>query len=68
MPGRSGPRVQVGLGIRDEAGSRELRERAEAASMYLEGIAALPRDDADLGRFEAELRTARQAGAGWSVR
>jgi sugar phosphate isomerase/epimerase len=31
--------------------------------MYLEGIAALPRDDADLGRFEAELRTARQAGA-----
>ncbi len=55
--------VQVGLGVRDEAGARAVRERAEAASMYLEGIAALPRDDADLDRFEAELRTAGQAGA-----
>jgi sugar phosphate isomerase/epimerase len=55
--------VQVGLGIRDEAGARALRERAEAASMYLEGIIALPRNEADVDRFEAEVRTARQAGA-----
>lgn len=55
--------VQVGLGIRDEAGARAIRERAEAASMDLEGIAALPRDEADVDRFAAELRTARQAGA-----
>src|SRR5262249_18479687 len=55
--------VQVGLGIRDEAGARALRERAEAASMYLEGIIALPRDEADVDRFEAEARTARGAGA-----
>jgi sugar phosphate isomerase/epimerase len=55
--------VQVGLGIRDEAGARALRERAEAASMSVEGIVALPRDEADVGRFEAELRTARSAGA-----
>ncbi len=55
--------VQVGIGVRDEAGARSVLQRAEAASMYLEGIAALPRDDADLGRFEAELRTAGQAGA-----
>jgi sugar phosphate isomerase/epimerase len=55
--------VQVALGIRDEAGARALRERAEAASMYLEGIVALPRDSSGLERFEAEIRTAKQAGA-----
>ncbi len=55
--------VQVGLGIRDEAAARAIRERAEAASMYLEGIAALPRDEASVDRFTAEIRTARQAGA-----
>ena len=55
--------VQVGLGIRDEAGARALRDRVEAASMYLEGIIALPRDEADRDRFEAEVRTAAQAGA-----
>jgi sugar phosphate isomerase/epimerase len=54
--------VQVGLGIRDEAGARALRDRAEAASMYLEGIIALPRDEADRDRFEAEVRTAALAG------
>jgi sugar phosphate isomerase/epimerase len=55
--------VQVGLGIRDEAGARALRERAEAASMYLEAIIALPRDEPDVGRFQAEVGTAREAGA-----
>lgn len=55
--------VQVGLGVRDEAAARSLRERALAASMYVEGIAALPRGESDLARFEAELRTARDAGA-----
>jgi sugar phosphate isomerase/epimerase len=32
--------------------------------MFVEGICALPRDRADLDRFEAELLTARRAGAG----
>ena len=40
-----------------------LRERAAAASMYLEGIVSLPRDQADVERFEAEIRTAKRAGA-----
>ena len=40
-----------------------LRERAAAASMYLEGIVSLPRDQADLERFEAEIQTAKRAGA-----
>jgi 3-oxoisoapionate decarboxylase len=55
--------VQVGLGAREDAAADALRERARAASMYLEGIASLPRDQADVARFEAEIRTAKRAGA-----
>ena len=55
--------VQVGLGVLDATAADALRDRARAASMYLEGIVALPRDQADLGRFEAEIRTAKRAGA-----
>lgn len=55
--------VQVGLGVRDEAGARAIRGQAESASMYLEGIIALPRDESDRDRFESEVRTAKQAGA-----
>ena len=55
--------VQVGLGALDATAADALRERALAASMYLEGIVALPRDQADVGRFEAEISTAKRAGA-----
>jgi 3-oxoisoapionate decarboxylase len=55
--------VQVGIGARDDAYADGLRARAEAASMWLEGIVSLPRDDGDLARFEAEVRTAKRAGA-----
>jgi sugar phosphate isomerase/epimerase len=54
--------VQVGIGARDDAQAGSLRARAEAANMYLEGIVTLPRDDGDLERFEAEIRTAKKAG------
>lgn len=55
--------IQVGIGARDDAYADRLRARAEAASMDLEGIVAPPRDEGDLGRFEAEVRTARRSGA-----
>jgi 3-oxoisoapionate decarboxylase len=55
--------VQVGLGARDDSAADALRDHARAASMYLEGIASLPRDQADVARFEAEVRTAKRAGA-----
>jgi 3-oxoisoapionate decarboxylase len=55
--------IQVGLGAIDDTAADALRERALAASMYLEGIVSLPRDQADLGRFEAEIRTAKRVGA-----
>jgi sugar phosphate isomerase/epimerase len=54
--------VQVGLGIRDSTYTNQLRAKTEAASAHLEGIAALPREQADLDRFEAEIRTAKDAG------
>ena len=55
--------VQVGIGVRDDADADALRARAETRGMYVEGIVNLPRDDAGLGRFEAEVRTAKRAGA-----
>jgi sugar phosphate isomerase/epimerase len=55
--------VQVSLGSLDETAADALRERALAASMYLEGIVAMPRDQADMGRFEAEIRMSKRAGA-----
>jgi 3-oxoisoapionate decarboxylase len=54
--------VQVSLGVLENAAADALRERARAASMYLEGIVALPRDQADLERFEAEIQTAKRTG------
>jgi sugar phosphate isomerase/epimerase len=56
--------IQVGFGVLDDAAASALSERARAASMYLEAIVALPRDQADVERFEAEIRTARRLGAG----
>jgi sugar phosphate isomerase/epimerase len=55
--------VQVAIGAREAAYADDLRARAEAASMDLEAIVTLPRDEGDLARFEAEIRTARRAGA-----
>src|SRR5438552_8697293 len=55
--------VQVGLGAHDTTYINELRSKAEAASMHLECIVALPRDQADVDRLEAEVRAAKRCGA-----
>jgi sugar phosphate isomerase/epimerase len=55
--------VQVGIGVRDPAYTGELRARAEAGLIHLEGIVSLPKAENDLDRFEAEVATAKQAGA-----
>src|ERR1700677_2757090 len=57
------PGVQVSLGALDDTAADALRKRALAASMYLEGIVSLPRDQADMERFETEIRTAKRACA-----
>ncbi len=55
--------IQVPLGARDAAEMRRLRERAEQLDMFVEGIVNPPRDEADVERFEAEIRAAAAAGA-----
>jgi sugar phosphate isomerase/epimerase len=55
--------MQVSLGAREQAYAAELRRRAAEHGMFIEGMAALPRDQADLERFQAEVRTAKQADA-----
>jgi 3-oxoisoapionate decarboxylase len=54
--------VQVALGVLENPAADALRERARATSMYLEGIVSLPRDQADMERFEAEIQTAKRTG------
>ena len=55
--------VQVGIGVRDDSYADSLRARAEMLSMYVEGVISLPREDADVARFDAEVRTCKRAGA-----
>jgi len=55
--------IQVPLKTHDSAYTAGLRRRAESYEMFIEGIAGLPRDRADVERFEAEVRTAKEAGA-----
>lgn len=57
------PGVQTKIGTPDAASLQTLREALERRGMYIEGIVALPKSDADVPRFEAELLAARQAGA-----
>jgi sugar phosphate isomerase/epimerase len=55
--------VQTALGVRDAHYAARLRARAEEHKMYLEGSVRLPRSKADVERFTAEVRTARDCGA-----
>jgi sugar phosphate isomerase/epimerase len=55
--------IQTPIGRMDETRARELRRRAETWGMFIEGSSGLPKDRADLDRFEAEIVTARNAGA-----
>ncbi len=55
--------VQLDLGARTDAYADALRARAAEASMSIEASISPPRGAADLERFEAEIRTAKRAGA-----
>ena len=54
--------IQVPLGTKDETYISGLCQKAEAYEMFIEGIAPLPRDPADVERFETQVRTAKRAG------
>jgi sugar phosphate isomerase/epimerase len=55
--------VQLPIGVRDSAYTKALRRQLDEHGLYLEGSLRMPRDKADVERFEAEVRTAAQAGA-----
>ena len=55
--------VQVAIGAADATVCRKLRATAETSGAYLEGQALLPKDPAEVPRFEAEVSAAKQAGA-----
>jgi sugar phosphate isomerase/epimerase len=55
--------VQLPIGVRTAEAARAIRSRFDELGMYLEGSIVPPRNDADLDRFEAEVRTAKEAGA-----
>jgi sugar phosphate isomerase/epimerase len=55
--------VQIPLGVRPEAETRQLRQAAEERGLFVEGIAGLPYQQSQIEHFDAQLRTAREAGA-----
>lgn len=55
--------VQTRIAVSDSASLDRLKETVAKHGMYLEGIVALPKDEADAPRFEAEVRAANTAGA-----
>jgi sugar phosphate isomerase/epimerase len=55
--------MQARLGILEPAAIRKLRDYAEAQQLYIEAIVSPPASDAELGRFEKEIKTAVDARA-----
>lgn len=54
--------VQTMVGGWDEEFGKKLRTESDQSGMYLEGSIGLPKDEADLERFEREIRIAKEAG------
>jgi molybdenum cofactor biosynthesis enzyme MoaA len=54
--------MQVSLDVLDAARVKALRDFAAEHSLCIDGIVNPPKDEADLARFEAEIRTASEVG------
>lgn len=54
---------QVGLGVMDSQSAVTLREYAAANELFIEAIIEPPKNNDDLARFEANIKTAREVGA-----
>jgi sugar phosphate isomerase/epimerase len=54
--------MQASLGVLDAARVKALRGFADEHRMFIDGIVNPPKDDGDLSRFEAEVRTASEVG------
>ena len=55
--------MQNRLGVLEPNQALALRKHAEANSLYIEAIVSVPRDQADVERFDAEIKSAAEAGA-----
>lgn len=55
--------IQTTVGGWAEDFAKQVRDEREKLGMYLEGSIGLPKDSADLSRFEKEVRLAKEAGA-----
>ena len=58
--GAGGAHVGLGTMTSNEAG--KFREEAEQYGMFIDAILSPPKDESDLPRFEAEVKTARKVG------
>jgi len=56
--------IQAPLGRRDETYCSNLRHKAEEYGMFVESAGSLPRNKADVDRFEADVRAAKDMGVG----
>lgn len=55
--------MQANLGVLNAEGVKALRGYAEQHGLFIDGIVNPPRDEKDVDRFEAEIRTAAAVGA-----
>ena len=55
--------VQVALGSRPADEAEKFQAHVEKSGLYLEGQTSLPREESDVARFEAEVKTAKSCGA-----
>ncbi len=55
--------VQVAIGDNDRPYAQRIKAEAEKHGLYFEAQFQLPKDEADLARFERDVRLARDAGA-----
>jgi sugar phosphate isomerase/epimerase len=56
--------MQCALGVLDAAAVRRLRDYAAKHALYIEAIVKLPKDEADVVRFDREMKSAAEVGAG----
>jgi sugar phosphate isomerase/epimerase len=54
--------MQASLGVLDADAAGKLRDYAREHSLFIDSIVAAPKDEEDLGRFEAEIRTSAEVG------
>ena len=55
--------MQFPVGVREKVYLSSLRQKAEQYEMHVQAILGLPQNDAELGRFEQQVITAKNAGA-----